>query len=77
MKTKGLSSFLPPTRLHAFIVGMGVMAGIFIGLWATLGLGGCASDTAGARQIPARRVVYMKGADGRTIAVAPGPEVVE
>ncbi len=71
MKTKGLSSFLPPTRLHAFIVGMGVMAGIFIGLWATIGLGGCAHNEQG------RAVRYIHGADGRLIAVAPGPEVVE
>ena len=71
MKKTGFSSLLPPTRLHAFIVGMGVMAAIFIGLWATLGLGGCAHSEQG------REVRYFHGADGRLIAVAPGPEVVE
>lgn len=62
-----------PFNTKAFWIGVGfgiILAGM-------PQMYGCSSAPGGAKQIPARRVVYMKGADGRTIAVAPGPEVVE
>lgn len=71
MKIKGLSAFLPPTRLHAFSVGLIVGFAVAFVSMTLFAVQGCASSP------EPRKVQYVRGVDGRLIGCAPGPEVVK